>query len=74
MRNEPKVSVSAALALSLVHSHRWRIEEQSGPRSSGACECGLVRAFQNGWESDQIARLNSGGWTAQRPRAIRISR
>ena len=30
------------------HFHRWRIEEPSGPVSTGRCyECGAVKEFKN---------------------------
>ena len=34
------------------HYHRWRIEEPSGPFSTGTCKvCGKTRQFKN-WLSD----------------------
>ncbi len=34
------------------HFHRWRIEEPSGPVSTGHCyECGAVKEFKN-WLSE----------------------
>ena len=34
------------------HFHRWRIEEPSGPMSSGVCKvCGATKQFKN-WLSE----------------------
>lgn len=34
------------------HFHRWRIEEPSGPTSTGTCkDCGVEKIFKN-WLSD----------------------
>ena len=50
-------TITPATQLVLPHSHRWRIEEASGPTSEGRCACGAVKVFRN-WLDVEIVR----GW------------
>jgi len=45
------------------HSHRWRIEEPSGPLSQGHClVCGAVREFRNWLQESDLATSGAPGW------------
>jgi hypothetical protein len=46
------LTTTAPTAAQPDHFHRWRIEEPSGPLSTGVCKtCGATKQFKN-WLSD----------------------
>lgn len=58
----PGIELPITSPLEETHFHRWRIDEQAGAFAAGRCECGMERAFRNGWDGDGTTQLRSATW------------